>query len=38
MIHACLSLFNSALYPEASRRVEPVLADLTDALRGALAS
>jgi acetyl esterase len=38
MIHGCLSLFNSALYPDASRRVEPVLAALTDAIRGALAT
>jgi acetyl esterase len=36
MIHACLSLFNSALYPEASRRVEPVLNALAEAVRAAL--
>jgi len=36
MIHACLSLFNSALYPDASRRVEPVLEALAGGIRGAL--
>jgi acetyl esterase len=36
MIHACLNLFNSPLYPDASRRVEPVLASLAQAIRDAL--
>jgi acetyl esterase len=35
MIHGCLSLFNSGLYPDASRRVEPVLGALADAIRAA---
>jgi acetyl esterase len=35
MIHACLNLFNSALYPDASRRVEPVVNALAEAVRGA---
>ena len=35
MIHGCLNLFNSALYPDASRRVEPVLRALADAIRAA---
>src|SRR5262249_60533997 len=38
MIHGCLSLFNSALYPDASRRVEPVLQALTGAIPAALPS
>jgi acetyl esterase len=37
MIHACLSLFKSALYPDASRRVEPLLAELAHAIREGLA-
>jgi acetyl esterase len=36
MIHGCLSLFNSPLYPGASRRVEPVLDALALAIREAL--
>jgi acetyl esterase len=36
MIHGCLNLFNSALYPDGSRRVEPVLGALADVIRGAL--
>jgi acetyl esterase len=35
MIHACLNLFNSVLYPDASRRVEPLLAGLAQSLREA---
>ena len=38
MIHACLSLFNNALYPDASRRVEPVLDALVRAVGAALAT
>jgi acetyl esterase len=38
MIHACLSLFNNPLYPDASRRVTPVLFGLAHALRDALAT
>lgn len=34
LIHASLNLFNSALYPDANRRVEPVLEAL--AIRAAL--
>src|SRR5262249_32309709 len=37
MTHACLNLFNSPLYPDASRRVEPVLEALTRAMRDAWA-
>jgi acetyl esterase len=33
MIHACLNLFNSWLYPDASRRVEPVVDGIACALR-----
>jgi acetyl esterase len=33
LIHAGLNLFNSALYPDASRRVEPVLDALAQAIR-----
>ena len=33
MTHACLNLFNSRLYPEASRCVEPVVDGLARALR-----
>jgi hypothetical protein len=33
LIHAGLSLFNSAFYPDASRRVEPVLDALAQAIR-----
>jgi acetyl esterase len=33
MIHACFNLFNSAFYPDASRRVEPVVYDLARAIR-----
>jgi acetyl esterase len=33
LIHAALNLFNSALYPDASRRVEPVLDALAEAIR-----
>jgi acetyl esterase len=33
MMHACLNLFNSPLYPDASRRVEPVLLALAHAIR-----
>jgi acetyl esterase len=36
MIHACLNLFNSALYPDASRRVAPVLDGLARAIGVAL--
>jgi acetyl esterase len=36
MTHACLNLFNSRLYPDASRRVEPVLSALAEAIRDAL--
>jgi acetyl esterase len=36
MTHGCLNLFNSALYPDASRRVEPVLDALGQAIRAAL--
>jgi acetyl esterase len=36
LIHAGLSLFNSALYPDASRRMEPVLDGLAQAIRAAL--
>ena len=35
MIHACLSLFNSKLYPRASQRVERVLAEAAAAVRSA---
>lgn len=38
MIHACLSLFNSAAYPRASRRVEPLLADAAMTLHAAFAA
>jgi acetyl esterase len=37
MTHACLNLFNSPLYPDASRRVEPVLEALARAMREAWA-
>jgi acetyl esterase len=33
LIHACLSLFNSAFYPDASRRVEPLLTELAHSIR-----
>jgi acetyl esterase len=33
MIHACLNLFNSSLYPDASRRAEPVVDSIAHALR-----
>jgi acetyl esterase len=33
LIHAGLNLFNSAFYPDASRRVEPVLEGLAQAVR-----
>jgi acetyl esterase len=36
LIHAGLSLFNSPLYPDASRRLEPLLADSADTIRAAL--
>jgi acetyl esterase len=36
LIHAGLSLLNSAFYPDASRRVEPVVAGLAGAIRAAL--
>jgi acetyl esterase len=36
MIHACLNLFNSPLYPDASRRVAPVVESLAHAVRDAL--
>ncbi len=36
LIHAGLNLFNSALYPDASRRAEPVVSGLAQALRAAL--
>jgi acetyl esterase len=36
LIHAGLNLFNSALYPDASHRVEPVLDGLAEAIRAAL--
>jgi hypothetical protein len=32
MTHACLNLFNSPFYPDASRRVEPLLDDLARAI------
>jgi acetyl esterase len=35
MIHGCLSLFNNGLYPDASRRVEPLLDALAEAMRQA---
>jgi acetyl esterase len=38
LIHASLSLFNSPLYPDASRRVEPVLESLAHTIRDALRS
>jgi acetyl esterase len=38
MIHACLNLFNSALYPDASRRVEPLVESLAHDIRAALLS
>jgi acetyl esterase len=34
LIHAGLNLFNSTLYPDASRRVEPMLDALVEAIRG----
>jgi acetyl esterase len=34
LVHAGLNLFNSAFYPDASRRVEPVLDVLAEAIRG----
>jgi acetyl esterase len=37
MIHGCLGLFNSPLYPHASRCVEPVLDGLAQAIGAALA-
>lgn len=37
MIHGCLNLFNSPLYPYASRCVEPVLDGLAQAIGAALA-
>jgi acetyl esterase len=36
LIHAGLSLLNSAFYPDASRRVEPVVSALARAIRAAL--
>jgi acetyl esterase len=33
LIHAGLNLFNSALYPDASRRVGPMLDALVEAIR-----
>jgi acetyl esterase len=35
LIHASLNLFNSWLYPDASRRVEPVVESLAHAIRAA---
>ena len=35
MIHACLNLFNSPLYPDASRRVAGVVEGLARAVRDA---
>jgi acetyl esterase len=37
MTHACLNLFNSVLYPDASRRVEPLLDDLARTIGEAFA-
>jgi acetyl esterase len=37
LIHGCMNLFNSAFYPDASRRVEPVLNDLARTIGDALA-
>jgi acetyl esterase len=36
LTHGCLNLFNSALFPDASRRVEPVIAALAAAMGSAL--
>jgi len=38
LIHAGLNLFNSAFYPDASRRVEPVVESLARAIRSAWAA
>jgi acetyl esterase len=35
LIHGGLTLINSALYPDASRRVEPVVESLARAIRAA---
>jgi acetyl esterase len=35
LIHAGLNLFNSAFYPDASRRVEPIVDSLASAMRAA---
>ena len=35
MIHAALNLFNNALYPDASRRVEPIVESLARVVRAA---
>jgi acetyl esterase len=37
LTHGCLNLFNSALFPEAARRVEPVVAALAGSVGRALA-
>jgi acetyl esterase len=36
LTHGCLNLFNSALFPDAARRVEPVVAGLAHAIGSAL--
>jgi hypothetical protein len=35
LVHAGLNLFNSALYPDASRRVEPIVESLARTIRTA---
>ena len=35
LIHAGLNLFNNLFYPDASRRVEPVVESLAQAIRAA---